>query len=668
MQTYGGTNWGNLGYHGGDTSYDYGAAITEDRLVWREKYSELKLQANFLKVSPAYLTATPGNESNGTYASTSAIGVTPLFGNGSQTNFYVARHADFTSNDTTTYKLKVTTSAGNLTLPQLGGSLTLFGRDAKIHVTDYDVGGINMLYSTAEVYSWTRKTGDRKLLVLYGGAEETHEAAFPISLGTPRVSEGSNLTIKSKGLHNILHWTVTPQRRVVQIGDLEIHLLWRNEAYNYWVMELPAVEPVGNFTSMSKQLAIVKAGYLLRSADLVGNELRVTGDVNATTSLEVISVPQPISQISFNGEPLQPQKSQSGRLTATIPYDPPNITIPNLSTLSWRYLDSLPEIKPNYSDTLWTICNQTYSNGNRTLTTPTSLYASDYGYHAGSLLYRAHFLSGPNTTSIYLNVTGGIGFGHSVWLNSTFLGSFPGNGSLQFFAQTLNLPQQLAPNTPQTLTVLIDHMGQDEEAPGTDAIKFPRGILDFTIAGVDAHSVEWRMTGNLGGEAYRDRARGPRNEGAMYAERQGYHLPDPPSADWAIASPIKDGLGKPGVGFYAASFELDVPVGWDVPMSFVFNGSASIDSGFNYRCQLFVNGYQFGKYVNNLGPQTVFPVPEGILNHNGKNDIALTLWSLDAGGAKVGGFELVPQRVIKSGYSKPGLSPMPAWTPRPGAY
>lgn len=41
----GGTNWGNLGYPEGYTSYDYGAPITELRTVERENYSELKLQA-----------------------------------------------------------------------------------------------------------------------------------------------------------------------------------------------------------------------------------------------------------------------------------------------------------------------------------------------------------------------------------------------------------------------------------------------------------------------------------------------------------------------------------------------------------------------------------------------------------------------------------------------
>jgi hypothetical protein len=81
------SNWGNLGHPGGYTSYDYAAVIAVDR----EKYSEAKLLANFVEASPAYITSTPGNLTNSTYTNTPALSVTPLFGNGSNTNFYVLR-------------------------------------------------------------------------------------------------------------------------------------------------------------------------------------------------------------------------------------------------------------------------------------------------------------------------------------------------------------------------------------------------------------------------------------------------------------------------------------------------------------------------------------------------------------------------------------------------
>lgn len=251
---------------GGDTSYDYGAAIAEDRTISREKYSEQKLEANFLKVSPAYLTATSHLGVNGSYGTPAAIAVTPLIGNGTQTNFYVVRHADFTSIDKTQYTLTLATSVGNITIPQLGGRLMLSGRDSKFHVTDYNVGGINLIYSSAEIFTWARGAGSARVLILYGGSGETHEFALPSHLGKPTVAEGTDITVQRRGASWVIHWHVTPDRRIVRVANLEIYLLWRNEAYNYWVMELPASDPIGNYSSPSKDVVILKAGYLIRTA------------------------------------------------------------------------------------------------------------------------------------------------------------------------------------------------------------------------------------------------------------------------------------------------------------------------------------------------------------------------------------------------------------------
>lgn len=72
--------------------------------------------------------------------------------------------------------------------------------------------------------------------------------------------------------------------------------------------------------------------------------------------------------------------------------------------------------------------------------------------------------------------------------------------------------------------------------------------------------------------------------------------------------------------------------------------------------------------VSNLGPQNSFPVPEGILNYNGNNYVALTLWSLEEDGATLGGLKLVSQAIIKSGNRKPRSSPQPGWETRKDAY
>ena len=72
--------------------------------------------------------------------------------------------------------------------------------------------------------------------------------------------------------------------------------------------------------------------------------------------------------------------------------------------------------------------------------------------------------------------------------------------------------------------------------------------------------------------------------------------------------------------------------------------------------------------VNNIGPQTSFPIPEGIINHKGCNYIALTLWALDAKGARLTVVGLSYDKVIQSGYRPPYLVKGSRWKKRTGAY
>jgi len=37
-----------------------------------------------------------------------------------------------------------------------------------------------------------------------------------------------------------------------------------------------------------------------------------------------------------------------------------------------------------------------------------------------------------------------------------------------------------------------------------------------------------------------------------------------------------------------------------------------------------------GKYIPALGPQSVFPVPQGILDYDGPNTVAISLWALES--------------------------------------
>ena len=133
--------------------------------------------------------------------------------------------------------------------------------------------------------------------------------------------------------------------------------------------------------------------------------------------------------------------------------------------------------------------------------------------------------------------------------------------------------------------------------------------------------------------SYPDKVRGVLNEGGLFGERQGWHLPSFPTSGWASRD-LSEGLPNQaaGVGFFVSTFKLDIPKGLDVMLSFTFEEPL----GQPYRAFLFVNGWMMGKRVANLGlvffihivvafftelgirPQAKFPVHEGILDYHGE--------------------------------------------------
>jgi hypothetical protein len=118
------------------------------------------------------------------------------------------------------YKLTIPTSAGGVTLPTLGGSLTLSGRDSKIHVVDYAAGNETLLYSTGEIMTWAT-IGGRLVVVLYGNAGEIHETAIKFTGLPPAVKVVSGSGIKT-GVMNATAIAIqytTSGETVVEVGS-----------------------------------------------------------------------------------------------------------------------------------------------------------------------------------------------------------------------------------------------------------------------------------------------------------------------------------------------------------------------------------------------------------------------------------------------------------------
>lgn len=357
---------------------------------------------------------------------------------------------------------------------------------------------------------------------------------------------------------------------------------------------------------------IVEAGYLIRSVSTQGPALQINGDLNATVPIKVIGAPAGTNSLFFNGQKVGfSVDPATGDWSSTLQYSTPHINLPDLSSLPWKYVDDLPEIQPTYDDSAWTKADHTTSNNSVfPLLTPTSLFGSDYGYNAGVLIYRGHFVATGVEKTLQTWTQGGSAYGTSVWLGSTYVGSWPGIDASIAYNSTYTLPNLVAGKS-YVFTILVDNNGLDENwVVGADDMKSPRGILNYSLSGRNQSAITWKITGNLGGEQYIDKVRGPLNEGGLYAERQGFTQPNPPNQNWASGNP-ETGISNAGVAFYQTSFELNLPRNYDIPLTFNFGNTTIGGAVADYRALLWVNGYQFGKYVNNIGPQASFPVPQG---------------------------------------------------------
>ena len=98
--------------------------------------------------------------------------------------------------------------------------------------------------------------------------------------------------------------------------------------------------------------------------------------------------------------------------------------------------------------------------------------------------------------------------------------------------------------------------------------------------------------------SFPDKVRGILNEGGLYGERQGWHLPGFSTQGWTQRN-LSAGLpnSAAGIGFFVTTFKLDIPKELDVMLSFNFEEPL----GQPYRAFLFVNGWMMGKRIANLG-------------------------------------------------------------------
>ncbi|KAF9269213.1 glycoside hydrolase family 35 protein [Marasmius fiardii PR-910] len=659
---FGGTNWGQTAAPVSYTSYDYGGGINENRVA-TPKMNEMRLQGLFLRVSRDLLSS--NLIANGTnYTTSSLIHTAELRNPSSGAAFYVTRHDDSRSTALTTTQLRVSTSVGSLVIPQTG-VITFNGRDSKIIVTDYTFGRTNtkVLYSTAEIMTWTT-IDNTDYIVLYAGSGEAGETAILLP-STPQVdlSNAPNAKQTFTGSRLVLNYNLIGSQfiRVSGSGTSLVVILLEKLLANQW--NAPLISGGGNFGNYfsvgTNQSVLVSGPYLVRTAAITGNSLSLSGDLNGTTDIEFIA-PASVSQLVWNDSPVSVTKTSRGSLKATIASNG-TFTLPTLQ--NWRVVDSLPEINPNFDDSAFTLADQTTTN--YTNLPPLSgrqvLYSQQYGFYGGNLIFRGRFNASGSETAVNLTVQYGFAGGYSAWLNGVFLGSAQGSSTVSSSTNVWTFPSgSLKAGGENVIVVVQDHTGITET--NTNGGKEPRGIRGYSLVGGNTVITSWKIQGNQGGAANTpDTFRGYLNEGGLYAERIGAHLPGFPDTSWSVGSPLS-GISKAGINFYRTMFDLAIPSGLDVPVRLSFTPSVITS---NYRVQIYLNGWQVGKYFNSIGyvssalqtiedltllcsPQTVFVLPAGILRRHSTNTLALSLWSLDRNGASLSGLQLIADGIFST--------------------
>jgi hypothetical protein len=218
-----------------------------------------------------------------------------------------------------------------------------------------------------------------------------------------------------------------------------------------------------------------------------------------------------------------------------------------------------------------------------------------------------------------------------------------------------------------TIAVLYRMMAHEEDGGANNAFKNARGILSATFTGGSA-PISWKIQGTQGGEDITDTVRGVVNNGGLYGERAGWYLPGYPDGNWStVQTPYSD--SNPGVAWYRTTFDLDEPSGIDASLGLNITDPATKQ----YRALIFLNGWNLGQYINDVGPQHTFVLPNGILRTHGHNTLAIAVITNNAGGGPTGGgfgtVSLVDLGTVASGlqvsdvdspgYAAPTLSAAP---------
>ena len=343
------------------------------------------------------------------------------------------------------------------------------------------------------------------------------------------------------------------------------------------------------------------------------------------------------------------QDPSLGALVTTLSAPTPALRLPALTR--WRFMPESPEARPSFDDALWTPATER-ATSNPNAPANDTLLADDYGYHYGFVWYRGAFTGTGAENGLRLFAR----HSYSAWLNGRYLGSssldndlknsddaLAANGppSNATYADGLTFPitpGMVRVGAPNTVAVLVESLGHNIGFANGQLSRSPMGVLSAQLvgppAGFIAPAISWRLRGGRGDDGEAGPPSSPLNASGLYGERNGWYRPGLDDSAWPTVT-VPDnwaarGLRLQGIGWYRATFDLDLPAGVDAPLGLTIPRAQD-------KALIWLNGLLVGRYWEQAGPQHTFYLPAGLLREHGRNTLALAVWNRGHDGGLTGG-------------------------------
>jgi beta-galactosidase GanA len=262
------------------------------------------------------------------------------------------------------------------------------------------------------------------------------------------------------------------------------------------------------------------------------------------------------------------------------------------------------------------------------------LSMDDYGFHHGDVWYRGRYTGDAEADTLTIHYGGGGAGLLQVWVDGTFIGQNEHATGLPrpptTGVATFTVPENFRTQGEHLISAMVRNNSHNWDLDADDAHKEARGLISVSLGSrtgkTFAVPIQWKIQGNQGGEDIADPKRGVANNGGLYGERMGWHLPRFSDSAWEIAK-VPDPRAVAGTVWYRTQFDLAVPAGHDASLGLSIGDPSKLRSRGTYRVLIFVKGWNLGQFIAHIGPQRTFVLPNGILNPRGRNTLALAVTS-----------------------------------------